>query len=117
MDDQSLATALNAYISTEDSTPITPFSSYYLSTLRDSITLHNHSQAELLVQAYIGRYFLRSGERLVVSLANKRVNRREIYPEIRHTLLEMMLVISIATLAYILMRANALVSTNPSHQA
>jgi len=117
MDDLSLATALNLYVNTEDSTPITPFSAFYLSTLRDSILLHNQSQPELLVQAYVGRYFLRSGERLVVSLANKRVNRREMYPEIRHTLLEMMLVVSIATLAYILVRASALVSAVPSHHA
>jgi tetratricopeptide (TPR) repeat protein len=37
-----------------------------------------------------------------VSLANKRINRREMYPEIRHTLLEMMLVVAMATLAYVL---------------
>ena len=115
MDDLSLVSALNSYVSTEDSIPVTQFSSYYLSTLRDSILLHNQSQSELLVQAYIGRYFLRSGERLVVSLANKRVNRREMYPEIRHTLLEMMLVVSIATLAYILVRASALAA--PTHRA
>jgi hypothetical protein len=105
MDDETLSTALNRYVNTEDSTPITPYSSYYLSTLRDSILLHNQSQAELLVQAYIGRYFLRSGEQLVVSLANKRINRRELYPEVRRTLLEMMLVVSIATLAFVLVRA------------
>jgi hypothetical protein len=107
MDDDSLTTALNTYVNTEDSTLITPYSSFYLSTLRDGIILHNHSQAELLVQAYVGRYFLRSGERLVVSLANKHINRREIYPEIRRTLLEMMLVVSVATLAYVLVRASA----------
>lgn len=117
MDDVSLSSALNLYMNTEDSTPITPFSAFYLSTLRDSVILHNHSQAELLVQAYVGRYFLRSGERLVVSLAHKRVNRREMYPEIRHTLLEMMLVVSIATLAYILVRASALASGVSSHHA
>ena len=107
MDDALLTSALNLYVPTEDSTPITPFSSYYLSTLRDGVLLHNHSQAELLVQAFVGRYFLRSGERVVVSLANKRVNRRELYPEVRRTLLEMMLVISIATLAFVLVRSSA----------
>jgi hypothetical protein len=116
MDDASIVSALNQYVNTEDSTPVTQFSSYYLSSLRDSVLLHNHSQSELLVQAYIGRYFMRSGERLVVSLANKRVNRRELYPEIRHTLLEMMLVVSIATLAYILVRASALVPAAPAHR-
>ena len=83
--------------------------------MRDSIVLHNQSQAELLVQAYVGRYFMRSGERLVVSLANKRINRRDLYPEIRHTLLEMMLVVSIATLAYILVQASAI--SGGHHQA
>ena len=117
MDDESLSNALNRYMSTEDFTPITPVSSFYLSSLRDSVILHNNSQAELLVQAYIGRYFMRSGERLVVSLANKRVKRRELYPEIRNTLLEMMLVVSIATLACILVRAGSLVSSIPSHKA
>jgi hypothetical protein len=107
MDDAAVASALNLYVDTEDATLVTPFSTYYMSTLRDSILLHNQSHAELLVQAYVGRYFMRSGERLVVSLANRRVKRREIYPEIRHTLLEMMLVVSIATLAYILVRASA----------
>ena len=111
MDDESLANALNRYVNTEDSIPITQYSSFYLSTLRDSILLHNQSQAELLVQAYVGRYFLRSGEQLVVSLANKRINRREMYPEIRRTLLEMMLVVSIATLAFVLVRANAAAQT------
>ena len=107
MDDISLTTSLNGHVTTEDYTPITPYSSFYLSTLRDGILLHNQSQADLLVQAYVGRYFLRSGERLVVSLANKHINRREIYPEIRRTLLEMMLVVSVATLAYILVRATS----------
>ena len=107
MDDESLANALNRYVNTEGSIPITQYSSFYLSTLRDSILLHNQSQAELLVQAYVGRYFMRSGEQLVVSLANKRINRRELYPEIRRTLLEMMLVVSVATLAFVLVRVNA----------
>ena len=107
MDDSLLTSALNSHVDTEDSTPITPYSSFYISTLRDGILLHNHSQADLLVQAYVGRYFLRSGERLVVSLANKHINRRDIYPEIRRTLLEMMLVVSVATLAYVLVRASS----------
>jgi hypothetical protein len=115
MDEIALVGALNAFVTTEDSTPITPFSAFYLSTLRDSILLHNQSQADLLVQAYVGRYFIRSGERLVISLANKRINRRDMFPEIRHTLLEMMLVVSIATLAYILVRSN--ISVHPVHQA
>ena len=104
MDDNNLIDALNTYVSTEDSTPITSASTFFQTTLRDSIILHNQSQADLLVQAYIGRYFLRSGERMVVSLANKRLNRRELYPEIKHTLLEMMLVVAMGTLAYVLVR-------------
>jgi hypothetical protein len=104
MDEMSLINSLNAYLSTEDSTPITPASSFFQTTLRDSIALHNQSYTDLLVQAYVGRYFMRSGERMVVSLANKRINRREMYPEIRHTLLEMMLVVAMATLAYVLVR-------------
>ena len=104
MDEMSLVDSLNMHLSTEDSTPITPVSSFFQSTLKDSILLHNQSQADLLVQAYIGRYFLRSGERVVVSLANKRINRRELYPEITHTLLEMMLVVAMGTLAYVLVR-------------
>jgi hypothetical protein len=104
MDENDLIGALNTYLITEDSTPITPASPFFQTALRDSILLHNQSQADLLVQAYIGRYFLRSGERVVVSLANRRINRRELYPEIRHTLLEMMLVVAMGTLAYVLVR-------------
>jgi len=104
MDDSSLLDSLNQHVTTEDSTPITYASSFFQGVLKDSLLLHNQSQADLLVQAYIGRYFLRSGERVVVSLANKRVNRREMYPEIRHTLLEMMLVAAMATLAYVLVK-------------
>jgi hypothetical protein len=104
MDEESLITSLNTYLSTEDSNPITPVSSFFQTNLKHSILLHNQSQADLLVQAYIGRYFMRSGERMVVSLANKRINRRELYPEIRHTLLEMMLVVAMGTLAYVLVR-------------
>jgi len=104
MDDSSLLDSLNQHVTTEDSTPITYASSFFQGGLKDSLLLHNQSQADLLVQAYIGRYFLRSGERVVVSLANKRVNRREMYPEIRHTLLEMMLVAAMATLAYVLVK-------------
>ena len=104
MDDSSLLDSLNQHVTTEDSTPITYASSFFQGVLKDSLLLHNQSQADLLVQAYIGRYFLRSGERTVVSLANKRVNRREMYPEIRHTLLEMMLVAAMATLAYVLVK-------------
>jgi hypothetical protein len=107
MDDTEILSSLNEYISTEDSTPVTMASTFYQNMLRDSIMLHNHSQAELLVQAFIGRYFIRSGERVVVSLANKRMSRREIYPEIKHTLLEMMLVVAMATLGYVLVKMNA----------
>ena len=104
MDESGLIDSLNMHLSTEDSTPITAMSAYFQSALKDSILLHNQSQADLLVQAYIGRYFLRSGERVVVSLANKRITRRELYPEVRHTLLEMMLVVAMGTLAYVLVR-------------
>jgi hypothetical protein len=104
MDETSLIDSLNMHLTTEDSTPITAGSTFFQTALKDSILLHNQSQADLLVQAYIGRYFLRSGERMVVSLANKRINRRELYPEIRHTLLEMMLVVAMGTLAYVLVR-------------
>ncbi len=103
-DEMALINSLNSHLSTEDSIPITSASSFFQSTLRDSIVLHNQSYTDLLVQAYVGRFFLRSGERMVVSLANKRINRREMYPEIRHTLLEMMLVVAMATLAYVLVR-------------
>ena len=107
MDETALIASLNAYLSTEDSMPITAQSSFFQSALRDSIFLHNQSQADLLVQAYIGRYFLRSGERVVVSLANKRVNRREMYPEIRNTLSEMMILVAMATLAYVLVKMDS----------
>ena len=107
MDDSALIDALNGHLITEDSIPITSASSFFQGVLKDSITLHNQSQADLLVQAYIGRFFLRSGERMVVSLANKRINRRELYPEIRHTLLEMMLVVAMGTIAYVLVRLDA----------
>jgi hypothetical protein len=104
MDEHDLISSLNVYLSTEDSTPISTVSPFFQTVLKDSILLHNQSQADLLVQAYIGRYFLRSGERMVVSLANKRINRRELFPEIKHTLLEMMLVVAMGTLAYVLVR-------------
>jgi hypothetical protein len=45
-----------------------------------------------------------------VSLANKHVHRRELYPELRRTLLEMMLVVSIATLAYVLVHTSAMLA-------
>ena len=104
MDEDALLVSLNRYMHTEDSVPISRESSFFQTALRDSILLHNESQTDLLVQAFIGRYLLRSGERIVVSLANRRINRRELYPEIRHTLLEMMLVVAMATLAYVLLR-------------
>lgn len=106
MDDSEILNSLNTYITTEDRTPVTAASAFYTGMLRDSILLHNNSQADLMVQAFIGRYFIRSGERLMVSLANKRMTRREIYPEIKHTLLEMMLVVAMATLAYVLVKFN-----------
>ena len=106
MDDSLLLDSLNQYVTTEDMTPITHASSFFQTVLKDSVLLHNQSHADLMVQAYIGRFFLRSGERIVVSLANKRVNRREMYPEIRHTLLEMMLVAAMATLAYVLVKVD-----------
>ena len=102
-----LIESLNGHLLTEDATPITMASSFFQTVLKDSILLHNQSQADLLVQAYIGRYFIRSGERVVVSLANKRINRREMFPEIRHTLLEMMLVVAMGTLAYVLVRLDS----------
>jgi hypothetical protein len=110
MDDTEILSSLNSYILTEDSTPITMASGFYNGLMRESIILHNQSQAELMVQAFIGRYFIRSGERVMVSLANKRMSRRENYSEIRHTLLEMMLVVAMATLAYVLVKLNTLKS-------
>jgi len=107
MDEDALLSSLNRHIYTEDSMPISQASSFFQTALKDSILLHNQSQADLLVQAYIGRYFLRSGERVVVSLANRRIGRRDIYPEIRHTLLEMMLVVAMATLAYVLVKMDS----------
>ena len=109
MDDDNVLNYLNAYVTTEVGTPVTTASSFYTGMLRDSILLHNNSQAELMVQAFIGRYFIRSGERVIVSLANKRMARREIYPEVKHTLLEMMLVVAMATLAYVLAKLNTAV--------
>lgn len=108
MEDTEILNTLNEYISTEDNTPITIASSFYQNMLRKSITLHNQTHAELLVQAFIGRYFIRSGEQVIISLANKRIARREMYPEIKHTLLEMMLVVAMATLGYVLVKLNAL---------
>jgi hypothetical protein len=110
MDEDLLLSSLNRYMNTEDSVPITRASTFFQTALRDSILLHNESQADLLVQAFIGRYLMRSGEKIVVSLANRRIHRRELYPEIRHTLLEMMLVVAMATLAYVLLRP-------PSHSS
>ncbi len=107
MDEDALLALLSQYLHTEDSIPTTSASTFFQNALRESILLHNQSQADLLVQAYVGRYFLRSGEKLFVSLANKRINRRELYPEIRHTLLEMMLVVAMATLAYVLVRRDS----------
>jgi hypothetical protein len=106
MDESSLVNSLNTHLSTEDATPITTASAFFQSVLKDSLQLHNQSQADLLVQAYIGRYFLRSGERVVVSLANRRVTRKELYPEVRNTLLEMMLLVAMGTLAYVLVRSD-----------
>ena len=102
--DAELIPVLNAYFSTEDGTIIVAESGFYRNTLMDSILLHNASQAELMVQAYIGRFMYRSGERLVVSLANHKMHRREIYKEVRHTLLEMMLVVALTTLAFVLLK-------------
>ena len=107
MDDSELLESLNSHLITEDSVPITAQSSFFQTALKESIFLHNQSQADLLVQAYIGRYFLRSGERIVVSLANKRINRRELYPEIRNTLSEMMIMVAMATLAYVLVKMDS----------
>ncbi len=108
MIDSLLLAALNAHLLTEDGTPVTAASAFYRDTLRDSIMRHNHSQADLLVQAFIGRYLLRSGERVMASLANKRMSRRESYPEIRYTLLEMMLVVAMVTLAHVLAKLSLL---------
>jgi hypothetical protein len=116
MDDSEILDTLNAYITTEDNTPVTFASSFYNNMLHDSIVLHNQSQAELMVQAFIGRYLIRSGEKVVVSLANKRMSRRESYPEIRHTMLEMMLVVAMATLAYVLVKLNTIKLVPQPHQ-
>lgn len=107
MDERALIDALNSHLLTEDAMPITAQSSFFQNALKESIFLHNQSYADLLVQAYVGRYFLRSGERVVISLAKKRISRRDLYPEILHTLLEMMLVVITATLAYVLVKRDS----------
>jgi hypothetical protein len=96
--------ALNKYLPTEDNTPITPFSPYFRSTLWSDVMNHNQTQADIVVQAFIGRMLMNSGERLVASLAHGRLRRRELVPHVRHTLLEMMLVVAMATLAYVLLK-------------
>ena len=111
MDDTEILSSLNSYIVTEDRTPITTASAFYNGLMRESIILHNQSQAELMVQAFVGRYFIRSGEKVMVSLANKRMTRRENLSEIKHTLLEMMLVVAMASLAYVLVKLNNLKSS------
>lgn len=107
MDEVALLDAVNAHMITEDSTPITAASSFFQTALRDSLLLHNQSQADLMVQAFVGRYFLRSGEHLVVSLANKHLKRRDQFREITHTLLEMMLVVAMATMAYLVVKMDS----------
>ncbi len=104
MDDDQLVSALNQYIATEDGSMITTESSFYKLTLTNSILLHNASYPELLVQAFIGRFLQRSGEKLVVSLANHKLRRREMYQEVKHTFLEMMLVVALTTLAFVLLK-------------
>jgi hypothetical protein len=104
MDEMQLINALNQNLATEDGTMITSESSFYKTTLLNSILLHNSSQAELLVQAFIGRFLQRNGEKLVVSLANHKLRRREMYQEVKHTFLEMMLVVALTTLAYVLLK-------------
>jgi len=104
MDETELITALNQYMATEDGTMITSESTFYKLTLMDSVLLHNASYPELLVQAFIGRFLQRSGEKLVVSLANHKMRRREMYQEVKHTFLEMMLVVALTTLAFVLLK-------------
>jgi len=107
MDDAALVAALNRYIPTEDQSPITALSPLYRDTLRDELVSENATYADLLVQAYVGRILMRGGERLVASLAHGRLRRRELSKEVRHTLLEMMLVVAMATLAYVLVKKKA----------
>lgn len=102
-DDEAILESLNHYVITEDGTPILQESLFYKNILRSSLMMHNQSLADVAVQAYIGRYFIQSGERLMVSLANKRLRKRELYSEVRHTLLEMMLTVAVVTLAYVLL--------------
>lgn len=99
-----ILTALNRYIPTEDSSPITHYSPFFRTTLLYDVAHHNHTYGELLVQAYVGRTLMNSGETLVASLAHGRLRRRELLPHVRHTLLEMMLVVAMATLAYVLLQ-------------
>ena len=102
-DDIAILESVNRYILTEDNTPILQESLFYSSVLRNSLLMHNQSYANVAVQAYIGRYFIQSGERVIVSLANKRLRKKDMYSEVRHTLLEMMLTVAIVTLAYVLL--------------
>ena len=103
-DSLDLITALNKFVPTEDNAPITYNSPFFRGTLWNEVVRHNQTNAEILVQAYIGRMFMDSGERLIASLAHGRLRRRELLPRVRHTLLEMMLVVAMATLAYVLLK-------------
>jgi hypothetical protein len=62
----------------------------------------------MMVQAYVGRYFLGAGERLVLSAVTGRLSPRQIYTDIRETMLQVMLMVAIATLAFILVLVTAL---------
>jgi hypothetical protein len=104
MEALDVVNALNRYVPTEDSTPITPLSPYFRSTLWHDVAEHNQTQADIVVQAFIGRMLMSSGEQLIASLAHGRLRRRELVPHVRHTLLEMMLVVAMATLAYVLLK-------------
>lgn len=107
MDDASqLLDALNRHMRTEDGTEITAYSSYYTGFIRDDIVNHNQSMADLAVQAFVGRFLMQAGERVVVSLANRHIKRREMYPEVKRTLLEVALLVAMFTLGYVLLRRN-----------
>ena len=104
MDALDVVNALNRYVPTEDSAPITVITPYFSNTLWHDVIEHNQTQAELVVQAFVGRMLMSSGEQLVASLAHGRLRRRELVSHVRHTLLEMMLVVAMATLAYVLLK-------------
>jgi hypothetical protein len=96
------ANSFNEYITTDDGSVVTASTPMLRRVVYDIAVNNVKSRYDLLMQAYVGRFLISSGEKVYASLVDRRMKKKDAYSSIRYVLLEIMLSITVAALIFVL---------------